>query len=462
MSSVIKVDSCVYSRIGYGRDQNTNSFYMNGKFTSEHHIENVQASMENRGTEYIFAVADNMVCEDPEQDINVSILKEIGRFHEKVTVNGGDLESDIKDLESRINDTERLLSSFLEMNKVPEADLRWNLDFAGLILYDGQFAALTGGSGKVYMMRDGMFKPLASETTRAKRMIDAKVGNEAEADEIQLPGEESTGNTIASDIYDVQEGDTFVLMSDGLFEALGEEKTEDLMALRNDSTYITHRLVDEAMKRKSSGDLTAMVIQVEKIYDQPSSRKAISKTTAKPVPHQQPEQTMQSKQAVKNRVDRLNKVPPVTYKYNKHKRKSNRYQNLVFVGLVILTVAILFTLLGLIINSLMNTVKDDIGSPTPGATETVSPSPDDINPSGEPDDTDGPDEETPTPSPTPDAEIKEHRVKSGESLSSITREYYGDISLMDKLCKYNNISDPNSIQVDQVIKIPPKEVLTAQ
>ncbi|NLM74217.1 MAG: LysM peptidoglycan-binding domain-containing protein, partial [Clostridiaceae bacterium] len=41
-------------------------------------------------------------------------------------------------------------------------------------------------------------------------------------------------------------------------------------------------------------------------------------------------------------------------------------------------------------------------------------------------------------------------------------DYYGDTSLVDKLCKYNNITNPNLIKVDQVIKIPPREVLEQQ
>ncbi|MCX7772594.1 MAG: LysM peptidoglycan-binding domain-containing protein, partial [Clostridia bacterium] len=59
-------------------------------------------------------------------------------------------------------------------------------------------------------------------------------------------------------------------------------------------------------------------------------------------------------------------------------------------------------------------------------------------------------------------DIKTHKVSSGESINSITRKYYGDTTLVDKLCKYNNITDPNKIKIGQVIKIPPKEVLTAQ
>ena len=443
MSSVIKVNASVYSRIGYGRTSNTSSFYMNGKFTSEHHIDNVQASMENRSSEYLFAIADNMDSGD-ELDTQVSLLKEISRFHEKLSVNGGDIQFKTKELESRINDTERLITSFLEMNRVPDTDPRWNLGFSGLLLAEGKFVALTGGSGRAFMMRDGMFKPLANETTRAKRAIDAltDASEPGELDEVDVPGDEKTGNLIVSDIYDLEEGDAFVLVTEGIMEALGEEKIEDLLALRSDSSFIAYRLVDEAMKRKHTGDLTALVVQVEKVIDGPGPKRSASRI--------QPQQNM------KDRVEKLNKAPAVTYKYNR--RNSNKYQGVVFITLVILTVAVLMGILVLIISSLMNAGKNNYPTTSPTTTATATPTATPLE-SEEP--TDEP-TETPEHTPTPTPEIIEHKVKSGESISAITRKYYGDTSLADKLCKYNNISDPNKIKVDQIIKIPPKEVLMEQ
>jgi len=41
MSSVIKINASVYSRIGYGRTKNTNSFYLNGKYTSQQYVDNL-------------------------------------------------------------------------------------------------------------------------------------------------------------------------------------------------------------------------------------------------------------------------------------------------------------------------------------------------------------------------------------------------------------------------------------
>lgn len=450
MSSVIKVNACVYSRIGYGRAYNTNSFYINGKFTSEQHIENVQASLENRGLEYLFAVSDNMVCDYPERDISASILKEVGRFHEKITVNGGDINSKIGELESRVNETERLISSFLEMNRVPETSPEWNLGFSGLLLSDGKLVALTSGNGRVYMMRDGRFRPLAADTSRAKREIDNRIlDNEEESEaDIVLPGEEDKGSAIVSDVYDMVEGDSFILLSNGLFEALGEEKIEDILALRSDSTYIAYRLVDEAMKRKTEGDLTALVVQVEKLINQGRTKKSTPR--------------IQPKQDVKTKVERLNNAPAITYKYNR--RKTNKYQSSILVGMVFVTVAILFGIIFLIISSLINTGKENFTSPTPTApivSTTPTSTPDDILPTKDPAETETP---PPTPTPTPQAstDVKNHVVKKGDSISSIARTYYGDTSLVDALCKYNNITDPNKIIQGQVIKIPPKDVLKAQ
>ncbi len=450
MSSVIKVNACVYSRIGYNRDYNTNSFYINGKFTSEQHIENVQASLENRGLEYLFAVSDNMVCDYPERDISASILKEVGRFHEKITVNGGDINSKIGELESRVNETERLISSFLEMNRVPETSPEWNLGFSGLLLSDGKLVALTSGNGRVYMMRDGRFRPLAADTSRAKREIDNRIlDNEEESEaDIVLPGEEDKGSAIVSDVYDMVEGDSFILLSNGLFEALGEEKIEDILALRSDSTYIAYRLVDEAMKRKTEGDLTALVVQVEKLINQGRTKKSTPR--------------IQPKQDVKTKVERLNNAPAITYKYNR--RKTNKYQSSILVGMVFVTVAILFGIIFLIISSLINTGKENFTSPTPTApivSTTPTSTPDDILPTKDPAETETP---PPTPTPTPQAstDVKNHVVKKGDSISSIARTYYGDTSLVDALCKYNNITDPNKIIQGQVIKIPPKDVLKTQ
>jgi nucleoid-associated protein YgaU len=44
-------------------------------------------------------------------------------------------------------------------------------------------------------------------------------------------------------------------------------------------------------------------------------------------------------------------------------------------------------------------------------------------------------------------------------MSGIVKKYYNDVSLIDALAEFNNISDPSRIQPGDVIKIPPVEIL---
>jgi len=47
-----------------------------------------------------------------------------------------------------------------------------------------------------------------------------------------------------------------------------------------------------------------------------------------------------------------------------------------------------------------------------------------------------------------------HDVRSGESLTSICRRYYGDISLLEELARFNGMEDPNALSAGRRLRIP--------
>jgi nucleoid-associated protein YgaU len=47
-----------------------------------------------------------------------------------------------------------------------------------------------------------------------------------------------------------------------------------------------------------------------------------------------------------------------------------------------------------------------------------------------------------------------YTVKSGDTLSAISKEFYGDAGKYMDIAKANNISDPNKINVGQELNIP--------
>lgn len=60
------------------------------------------------------------------------------------------------------------------------------------------------------------------------------------------------------------------------------------------------------------------------------------------------------------------------------------------------------------------------------------------------------------PSPSGSDYTQWHEVKSGETLSKIAQQYYGDASLYPKIFEANKdvLKDPNLIRVGQKLRIP--------
>jgi hypothetical protein len=128
------------------------------------------------------------------------------------------------------------------------------------------------------------------------------------------------------------------------------------------------------MKRTHRGDLTALVVQIEKIYDVQGSAK---------------------RPAMKSRVDALSRTPAVTYRYN---RKPAGRENLIYAGLFGLTIVVALIILFIIFSSLLNPKdKRPSASASPSASPSVTASVD-ATPEPTPEPTP---EVTPEPTPEP-------------------------------------------------------------
>ncbi|MGE5679539.1 MAG: LysM peptidoglycan-binding domain-containing protein [Bacillota bacterium] len=47
-----------------------------------------------------------------------------------------------------------------------------------------------------------------------------------------------------------------------------------------------------------------------------------------------------------------------------------------------------------------------------------------------------------------------HKVQSGETLSAISKKYFGNPNRYNEIAQYNNINNPDKIQPGQELKIP--------
>ncbi|HEY8422233.1 MAG TPA: LysM peptidoglycan-binding domain-containing protein [Thermoclostridium sp.] len=437
MSDLMKVNASVYSRKGLEQEQNRDDFYMNGKFLSEHHIDNMEASIDNRASEFFFAVADHMEFFDDEQKVNFSILRELGKFHEKITVQDGDVDYKTKELTTRVAETAKYVLSFHEMSGLPKEALERQMGFAGLLLTNGKAVVATYGTCHVFYCHNGVVKHITGYP-KSKNLPDPIIlsgdDDEEQGDEFQVKDDDVFISQ--TEPIELCEGDKFLLISDGIYDTLGEEYIEDILSMRSDSTYIAYRAVNEAMSKECIDDMTAMVVSVEKIRSAASG--------APPV----------KKPAVKQKTSELKNVPPPTYKYKK--KNIRKYENVIYYAAVFMTAVLLILILFFVIKNIMRNLSDPgevVIDTTP--IPTLSPTP---TPEAPPEDIEVTPEPTPTEAPV---QVTEHIVQKGDTLSSIARKYYGDnFEYVEKLGKYNNIPAPyNTIILGQKIKIPPLEEL---
>lgn len=444
MSDIIKVNACVYSRKGNERETNRDDFYMNGKFLSEHHLDNMEASLENRGNEYFFAVADHMEYSDDEKKANFSILREMGKFHEKITVHEGDINFKTKELASRVTETAKYLESFMDMNKVPAEDSSRQMGFSGLLLSEGKAIGALFGTGHIYYCRGNVFKHMSSEKAQPQRLVELGIISDDEVEGFQQKysvDEKEEGPVSLTEPMEIMEGDKFLLISDGVYNSLGEETLEDILSMRSDSTYIAYRVVSEALKQDTGEDMTAMVVRIERITS--SGAAPVKKALEKP------------------KATALKNTPPPTYKYNNTNKKGFRkYENTIYYVSVVITAVIFVIIMYFVIKNIMAKLRNTDPVSPPSITATVTPAPTGI-PEVTPERTP---EATPTPTQAPVAEVKIHKVQKGETLSSIAKIYYGDNWIyVERLGMYNKIPAPyDNISIGQELKIPSKEELKGQ
>ncbi len=64
--------------------------------------------------------------------------------------------------------------------------------------------------------------------------------------------------------------------------------------------------------------------------------------------------------------------------------------------------------------------------------------------------------DNPRNSPTRPPEYTEYAVKSGDTMSSIAEDWFGDVNKWDLISKANPMVDPQHLKIGQVLRLPPK------
>jgi len=227
MENTIKISCSAVTHIGSDRVVNENRIYANGKFLQPHLIDNSQISLEASGNLFIFALSDGM---DMDAESRISIVDELKKFHRKAVGSTKDIQIKLDEMADYVQQSNNLLYS---MSLGEETDNSRNTAFAGLLVDNGNLAAVNLGNCRIYKIEADIIKPLINDNRRTDRLLKMGIINNEQAE--MLTGQQKNSNMDGSmqvkksEVLPVKEGNEYLLCSNSLIETLTEETVFEIL-----------------------------------------------------------------------------------------------------------------------------------------------------------------------------------------------------------------------------------------
>lgn len=282
MGDLVNIKATALRHLGTKENLGGDNFYINGRFLYEYETKDVQVSIENTKEFYVFAVSDSMDMFDEEKQINISITRELKKFQNKVETGEWELSQKAKMLEDIVDEISRLLSS-ISSDKYENKPKDYS--FISLLVQGREACILTLGTGKAYILRNGVVKQLTTDWEKTERLLRLGVITEEQAKQLQnrfgIPSEDNLDKIQKTEKFTIKEGDVFLLCTKGLTDIVETENIYDVLLSDRNTEDVTNKLIKEAFKNKTNSKVATIAVGIEKILNSPSSASRLKKTQKK-------------------------------------------------------------------------------------------------------------------------------------------------------------------------------------
>lgn len=454
MENTIKISFSAVTHIGTVCTANDNRIFANGKFLHQSAADYAQISLEVNEGKCFFALSESM----DDDESGISLINDLKKFHQKAINSSKDIHVKLDELVQCVEQSSNLLHSI----SLGENDFRERKpSFAGLLVDEGNIAAVNLGNCRIYKLEGDTFKLLVNDYKRAERLLKMGIISNEQAE--MLSGQQKTtavegrSTVKKSDINTLRENTVYLICSSGLTDAISEDTIYDILASKTAPDEAAGQLVAEAVKNEAEGNVTAAVISIE---DAGEGKAAIPGTRA-----------VQYRSATGRIPSRQARISA-----SKHRPSVDVSRIVSVVVLVFLAAAVVFggfklwTMVrdpkaaGTVLEQEDTLPEVDETTQEADTTESGDSVSGDYSPEDETE-TDVPADEVPDENTTPDttgtdlvgSEGTTYVVKSGDMLMVIAKKFYGDESKYTLIMEANKITDPNLIAVGQELFIPPLE-----
>jgi len=250
MENTMRVSASAVSVTGAAREKNTNRIYTNGKFNNSFDNDNIRISLELSDTQLLFALSDGMELDGDAPEKNEfetprPISDYLDRFLQKYKNDKIEFREKLDELYDYICKTGYLMND-LNMDEFEKNAAH----FAGLMFDNGKYAAVNFGNYKIYKFEEGLLNSLTGDGS-------------TEGD--NLPG---NGRPV---IDVLQTGDTFLICSKGITDVVNENSLHDIISSNQKIDEAATVIVKQAVRNNGSDNLTAIIIRIENVKEQPGA-----------------------------------------------------------------------------------------------------------------------------------------------------------------------------------------------
>jgi protein phosphatase len=141
---------------------------------------------------------------------------------------------------------------------------------SGLILVEGQVVIAHIGDSRIYLLRDGVLSQVTNDHTFVQRLVDSGRITEEEAAVhprrsvlMRVLGDVDATPEIDTSIVPTQEGDRWLICSDGLSSYVSEDKIAHALIAVPGARDAADRLVKESLDQGAPDNVTVVIIDID-------------------------------------------------------------------------------------------------------------------------------------------------------------------------------------------------------
>ncbi len=517
-----------YGLSSTGKELNLDNMYVNGRYVNVGSDSKSVINKVSHADFQIYGVCDSEVGVENDRELGTNSSNVVMQMMQRLQTT----LTDVGKIEK-----ERIWEAMVDANRTLKRqkneagrDMMGSC-FASLFLHGNRGLAVHLGDSRIYVVRGGRMLQITDDHLESSDMYRLGVISQAQA-EVHKISSNLTAYLGMDDIYDAKDeafskyfvfypGDTFIICSDGVSDALPNEELERMVRLLKDASVDTlANMMIKAAADHSKEDMTIMILRVEDApgeapkrgnstiprkenYEKPVSDEPMESTRTggailskiQAIRKTEPEEVEETREdfveevaPAPRRMQNLSSINDDPDDYDDEgslldKLLSNPKRLAMLIGgaiAVILLLIIIITAFGGSGSDSEASVNSSVSTNNSASQNSIVTTPNnsslvlnnsslvtnDSNISGNTLESSTTTEESSTTesSTTEEEEVYIWEVTEGEYLSGIVADYYGtyDINFVAAVAEYNNMSIETGLEIGMMIELPPESELNIE